>query len=232
MRNAGRALLFLVMMCTVLLASTGSNSSANVEGLIDPGAIEPDDNLDGSASDSQVPSQQLEPAQVPPEGSHNPNTPDGHVLPNVLPGSPESQAPSASESAFFPATGDVVSVAWYPYWWNAGDYAEGSRTPGFSSVTGISYDLTIEPNKLIGTGHVDLDLSINGVVVGSFTVLEGETSKSVSFSFPPISGPTFTIRLEETNTVDRGAGSIVIPLDASPLELRTWYRVYLPLAVR
>jgi hypothetical protein len=66
---------------------------------------------------------------------------------------------------------------------------------------------------------VDLELFINGVVVGSFTVLPGETSRSVSFFFPPISGPSYTIRLQETNTVYPGAGSIVIPLDTSPLRL-------------
>jgi hypothetical protein len=133
-------------------------------------------------------------------------------------------------SPFFPATGDLISVTFDPYWWHAGDYAEGIRTPGLSSVNGVSYDLVITNNVLNGPGHVDFDLSINGVVVGSFTVLPGETSKSVTFLFPPISGPEYTIRLEETNTVDPGAGSIVIPLDTSPLKFMTG--VFLPVVLR
>ena len=80
--------------------------------------------------------------------------------------------------------------------------------------------------------NVDFDLSINGMVVGSFTVLPAETSKSLAFSFPPINGPSYSIRLEETNTVDPGAGSIVIPFDTSPIMFEPWYSVYLPLAVR
>jgi hypothetical protein len=50
-------------------------------------------------------------------------------------------------------------------------------------------------------------------------VLPGEYARFVSFSFPLISGPVYTIRLEETNTVDPGAGPISIPLDTSTVTL-------------
>jgi M6 family metalloprotease-like protein/uncharacterized repeat protein (TIGR01451 family) len=129
----------------------------------------------------------------------------------------EEKPNPASESVTFPATGDVVSVASDPFWWHAGDFAEGVRTLTLSNVTGVDYGLVISDNRLTGTGYVDFDLSINATVVGSFTVLPGETSKQVSFSFAPISGPNYTIRLEETNTVDVGGGSIVIPLDNSSM---------------
>jgi hypothetical protein len=66
---------------------------------------------------------------------------------------------------------------------------------------------------------VDFDLLINGTRLGRFTVLPGETYRSESFAFIPISGPTYTIRLEETNTVDPGMGSIVLPLDTSQIRL-------------
>ena len=122
-----------------------------------------------------------------------------------------------STSSWFPATGDVVSVVTDPYWWNAGDYAQGMRTPGLDTVTGVRFELMIDDNALDATGHVDLDLSINGTVVGSFSILPGDTTKTVSFFFPPLSGPTYTIRLEETNTVDPGAGSVAILLDTSAL---------------
>jgi hypothetical protein len=98
------------------------------------------------------------------------------------------------------------------------------------SVTGIYYDLHLSQNRLKTTGHVDLDLSINGIVVGSFSVLPGEMSKSGAMTFAPIAGPIYTIRLAETNTVDPGAGSIVIPLDRSPFRLTTL--VFLPLVAK
>ncbi|HSJ58772.1 MAG TPA: hypothetical protein VLC95_16425, partial [Anaerolineae bacterium] len=133
-------------------------------------------------------------------------------------------------SSFLPAAGDVISVQNDPYWWHVGDYAEGTRFSRFRSVTSVQYDLILGQNTLNSTGHVDLDLSINGFVVGSFSVLPGEMSKSGSFTFSPISGPTYVIRLEETNLVDPGAGSIVIPLDRSPMQFTT--SVFLPLVTR
>jgi len=136
---------------------------------------------------------------------------------------------ASTTSAFFPATGDATDVQFSPHWWHAGDSAVGSRTLGLERVTGVLYDLTIEDNVLSGSGHVDLELSINGVVVGSLSVLPGETSKSVLFFFPPISGPDYIIRLEETNTVGGGLGSIVLPLDRSPITFIS--SVFLPLVL-
>jgi len=124
-------------------------------------------------------------------------------------------------SSYVPATGDLVSVLNNPYWWNTGDYAEGTRITQLGNITGIQYNLVLSRNILNTTGHVDLDLSINGVVVASLTVLPGEMSKAGSATFAPINGPTYVIRLEETNLVDPGAGSIVIPLDRSPIQFTT-----------
>lgn len=120
-------------------------------------------------------------------------------------------------SSWFPRTGDVVDVGDDPYWWQLGDYAEGTRSPGLDHVTGIQFELLIDDNALNTTGHIDLDLSVNGTVVGSFSIWPGDLSKTVSFSFAPISGPLYTVRLEETNTVDPGAGSASILLDTSVL---------------
>jgi hypothetical protein len=210
MQNKGNALLFLLAICTVLLVSTVPLHGATVKRLVDPAATPPDDNLDGTTIDLQVPPMQAKPAQGPPDR----NTPL-----DVSSASQEIQVPATQVSVLFPATGDVVSLTSDPDWWHAGDYAEGTRTPGLSNVDAVRYDLVAPDNSLNGTGHVDFNLSINGVVVGSFTVLPGEMSKSVAFSFPPFSGPTYTIRLEETNEVDPGAGSIVIPLDTSSITL-------------
>ena len=161
--------------------------------------------------------QRIEPADVPPEANYGGSDPVWYVPPEALPQAQAGIVPLDSQSVTFPATGDTVSVVYDPYWWHAGDYAQGSRTLSLSSVNRVDYNWSTAYNSLNDTGHVDLILYINGVGVGSFTVLPGEYSRLVSFPFSPISGPVYTIRLEETNTVDPGAGSIQIPLNTSTL---------------
>jgi len=161
--------------------------------------------------------QRVEPADIPPEANYAGSDPVWYVPPETLSRSQSGIVPLESQSVVFPATGDTFGMFNYPYWWHAGDYAEGSRTLSLNSISRVDYDLSISYNSLISTGHVDFDLTINGVFVGSFTVWPGEYSRSLSFSFAPISGPVYTIRLEETNTVDSGMGSIIIPLDTSSM---------------
>jgi uncharacterized repeat protein (TIGR01451 family) len=161
--------------------------------------------------------QRVEPADVPPEANYGGSAPVWYVPPEVLFRSRTVMAPLDSQSVTFPASGDTINVTYNPYWWNAGDYAEGTRTLSLDTIYRVDYDLYLNYNILSGSGHVDLELIINGSVVGGFTVLPGEYQKSVSFTFSPINGPVYSIRLEETNTVDPGMGSISIPLDTSKL---------------
>jgi hypothetical protein len=120
------------------------------------------------------------------------------------------------ESFFFPATGDVYSISGGAgYWFNAGDCVEGNRTLALSSVSHIEYTLEITYNVLQDGASCDLDLAINGVWVGSFQVFEGENIKNLVFDFPPIPGPSYTILLEETNTIPVDDGSIGIDPDLS-----------------
>jgi hypothetical protein len=156
-------------------------------------------------------------ADNPPEANYGGSELVWYVSPELLSQLQTDIVPLGSENVTFPATGDTISVTYDPYWWNAGDYAQGSRTLSLSSVNRVDYNLSISYNSLSGSGHVDFDLYINGIYVGSFTVWPGEYSKSLSFSFYPISEPVYTIRLEETNTVDPGMGSISIPLDTSSM---------------
>jgi hypothetical protein len=128
-------------------------------------------------------------------------------------------APLGNTTINFPATGDTISVAYDPYWWNSGDYAQGIRNLSLNSVDHLDYDLVIGENFLSGSGHVDFNLSINGIIVGSFTILPGEMVKNVSLDFSTINGPTYTVRLEEINTVGAFLGSINIPLDTSTMTL-------------
>jgi len=187
----------------------------------------PDDNSAGQ----QAPSLQARPSSPPsnvgtgevppPTPSSEPPLPDNNTDAEVRPAAPQSpaevQADAATDSTAFPATGDEINVADAPYWWNAGDYAQGTRTLNISSVSAVRYNLVFTENALNTTGHLDLELSINGTVVGSLSIVPGETSKSGAFFFPPISAPSYVIRLEETNTVDSGAGSVAIALDSSSL---------------
>jgi len=157
-------------------------------------------------------------AVQPPPSTSKPAPNTGAGVEGAAPASPASAAAvDALETTFFPATGDDVVVGDDPYWWQAGDYAQGSRRPGFSAISGVRYTLMIDNNALNGTGHIDLNLSINGTVVGSFSLLPGEISKTVGFFFPPVGGPDYIVRLEETNTVDPGDGSASILLDTSSL---------------
>jgi uncharacterized repeat protein (TIGR01451 family) len=177
-----------------------------------------DDNYDGNElAGGNLPGMRRAGDGIPLKTDYRGEGPLGYPTVGAPPRSEEGKPNPASEGVTFPATGDVVNVAGDPYWWHAGDFAEGVRTLGLSNVTRVDYGLVISNNSLTGTGYVDFNLSINATVVGSFTVLPAETSKQVSFSFAPISGPNYTIRLEETNTVDPGMGSIVIPLDSSSM---------------
>ena len=119
----------------------------------------------------------------------NRNT-DAETQPSTVQSPTAIETTAASETTFFPSTGDTIDVQDDPWWWHDGDYAQGLRTLSINSVSGIRYELHINTNALSGSGHLDLDLSINGVIVGSFSVLPGETSKVVSFFFAPITAPT------------------------------------------
>ncbi|MEJ2737062.1 MAG: S8 family serine peptidase [Anaerolineae bacterium] len=167
--------------------------------------------------DLQDRAQRIEPGDIPAESNYGGSEPVWVVPRETLSDALADLSPQGSQSVAFPATSDTISVESNPYWWHAGDYAEGTRSLSMSSVNRLDYDWSTTYNSLNGTGHVDLVLSINGTVVGSFTVNPGEYAKLVSFTFAPISGPSYTIRLEETNTVDSGMGSIYIPLDMSTM---------------
>jgi len=127
----------------------------------------------------------------------------------------------------FPATGDTVDVQWDPYWWNAGDYAEGQRLSSLPEVNAISYTLHITNNLLAAGsggcsagGELPLALSVDSVVVATKTIEAGSGNVHTFIaSFDPVPGPTHTLRLEETANVAPGCGHIQIPLDVSPFAL-------------
>lgn len=159
------------------------------------------------------------PDEIPPEANFNGGGQALSLDNNALRDITSTLAPSGNTTIIFPATGDTISVASDPYWWHTGDYAQGIQTLSLNSVDHLDYQLFIGENFLVGSGRVDFTLSINGIVVDTFTILPGELVKNLSLDFSTIIGPTYTIRLEEINTVAGGLGSITIPLDTSMMTL-------------
>jgi hypothetical protein len=131
---------------------------------------------------------------------------------------------AATQTVAFPAAGDpYVSLAGGSgvlgsggetgFMYNAGDYVEGSFTPTIPSVDDVTISVPIE--NYLGDGSSEqVELTINGVDVGSFTATDdgygGDTQVlGFSTSFAPIPlGPTDVLQLVLQDTVPPGGGSI------------------------
>lgn len=124
----------------------------------------------------------------------------------------------AQDTASFPMTGDSYTVQSYPYWWHSNDQAQGVRTLALSSVNALKMNLIIGENYLIPAAKVDMAVYVNDQQVGTFTIVQGNTSISKDFSFAPIAGPTYTLKLVETNDVLPNGGNVVIPPDVSTFQ--------------
>jgi hypothetical protein len=137
----------------------------------------------------------------------------------VVPASAYPQL-SPDDHTLFPATGDIIDVENDPYWWVRRDYAQGRRRfEGLPEMGRLIYDMQIGTNGLHDGGHCDFEFSVNDQPVHHFTVVEGDGSASFDVGFRTLRGPTYVFRLEQTNTVEQGLGSITIPLDQSGLYL-------------
>lgn len=128
----------------------------------------------------------------------------------------------------FPAAGDTKTVKTEPALWNAGDAIEGTRTTGLAAATSLTGTWDLANNDLsnacgllgVSAGKVPVDVSLNGTVIGSFTVKKGTgLSVPIAFTFPAVGGPTYTIRYEVKTTVTSGCGSIQTTFDVSKLTL-------------
>lgn len=119
----------------------------------------------------------------------------------------------------FPSASDAHVAAVGSSYWNAGDSIQGSRTTGLASITSADLTLSVSPNVL-GCDTQDMQLSINGTVVGPVTISPGASTFSRSYSFAAISGPTYTIRLQTIRTVSSGCGAAGFPDGVSTLRIR------------
>lgn len=124
-----------------------------------------------------------------------------------------------SATFYFPDWGDSGYVAGNPYLWNYGDYYQGTRFTSLSCATSVSFTLWNDENWL-DCDVLDLRVSINGTVVGNFSYPPYAYAVTQSFTFPAITGPTYTIRLEVTRTVAYLCGSVALSIGWSDWTLR------------
>jgi len=67
---------------------------------------------------------------------------------------------------------------------------------------------------------LDLRVSIHGTVVGNFSDPPSVSWTTQGFTFPAVTGPIYTIRLEVTRTVATWCGSVALSLGWSEWTLR------------
>jgi hypothetical protein len=129
--------------------------------------------------------------------------------------------PAATDEVTFPDSGDTRMTAESDgiYFWNDGDYVEGTRTTSVPTLVRVNMTLEIGENSL-GCGETqDGDFMVNGTTVGSFSVEEGDSQVVETFSVPSLSGPDYTFRIETTRTVAPGCGAATYPNGVSTLQL-------------
>lgn len=113
-----------------------------------------------------------------------------------------------SEVVDFPTAADPRFTASGTNPWNAGDWFEGVRMTTVPSIGQVDVHLELVGNGLTPCGFQEAEVSINGVALGTFTVVQNDTVIDQSFPVvPAIAGPAYTIRYETTTTVAGGCGS-------------------------
>lgn len=114
--------------------------------------------------------------------------------------------PSAS-SAVIGSLG-FVDAEQCGYFWDSSRGDSVSETfAGAASITNYTLDVDLPSNGMTVGTTLSWDVLINGVVVDSFVVLDGQTSISLGASFPAIAGPNYTVTLQTTSIVAPGAGA-------------------------
>ncbi|UCD51726.1 MAG: LamG domain-containing protein, partial [Phycisphaerales bacterium] len=132
------------------------------------------------------------------------------------PALPPASALAATTMAFPSASSTVVANVGFinateiGYFWSVarGDSVTETLPTSEPSVNRAIFDFVVPTNALVIGYFVHWDVLINGVPIGSFTVVDGQTGPvHLDFSFPPIGGPNYTIRFRVTNEVPAGCGS-------------------------
>lgn len=109
----------------------------------------------------------------------------------------------------FPNTGDARLTQIGTTFSQDGDFVEGIRTLSLSNITSATIDLRVT-NNLTCAFH-RTGVLINGTQVGTIVINPGQAQVMNNFTFPAISGPSYSLRLETLNDVPNGCGSIDYP---------------------
>ncbi|MHC4500619.1 MAG: LamG domain-containing protein, partial [Planctomycetota bacterium] len=115
-----------------------------------------------------------------------------------------------SASSIVVASVGFIDATKIGYFWSVarGDSVTESFTTSEPSVQQAIFDFVVPTNTLSIGYFVDWNVFINGVLIGNFTVVNGQTGPvHLDFSFAPITGPNYTIRFEVTNEVPFMSGS-------------------------
>lgn len=128
--------------------------------------------------------------------------------------------PCAEVTVDFPSAGDTrVGAGGGAYFWRAGDYVEGTRSTSLPSASSADISLSLDHNGLTCDTQ-DVELRLNGVAVGSFSIPGGTMNITRSFTFPAVSGPTYTLRYHTTREVGGGCGAAGYSNSGSTVTLR------------
>jgi hypothetical protein len=138
---------------------------------------------------------------------------DGAQGPDVVaPGTVEGPVLDGGDIFAWPVEGiDSFSVVYFPYWWNAGDTAVGSRTATVDNITSAELNMVLTYTSL-SCDTDEFDFYINDINVGHFSISAadglGPIVRDFSFASIPSVGGDYTFRWTVSETVAGGCGSI------------------------
>lgn len=140
----------------------------------------------------------------------------------LLSGSGTAQAVSSFTADYPSSSSTIVASTGFldddeiGYFWSVsrGDSITQTFTgTGLNSVDQIDLSLEVTQNVLTNGAHVDWAVLINSIQVGTWTWTDqdGTGAFNLSYLFSPIVGAgTYTVRMEVTNEVASGDGSIAL----------------------
>lgn len=92
------------------------------------------------------------------------------------------------------------------YFWRLHQYVEGRRSSRLHVVTRAEINLIFDDNGLTCDTQ-DVQVLVNGAVVGTFSISGSDRSVQQTFSFQPIAGPDYVVRYITTREVAAGCGA-------------------------
>ncbi|MBL8719629.1 MAG: hypothetical protein JNL79_26815 [Myxococcales bacterium] len=192
---------------------TGPDTGAAIDSGTSPDTALVDTGLgDTGTLDTGTPDTGTPDTGTPDTGTPDTGTPDT--------GTPDTGPPDTGITAsfIFPTATDTAVISKDPYFWNLGDYYQGVRTTALASAT--SFSSSIGLSNSITCGSLTVDVSLNGTKIGGLTITAGTSPVPANFTFPAITGPTYTIRYRATKTVESGCGSVTFNEGTSTVTLK------------